>query len=187
MTTVRTRTRARAALLGCALVGLLAAAGCGAGSSGSQPSWAGQLGSGVTVSGPAKVAPGNGSPAAAVSGLITAFTTKQYSAECAFLEPSNQANCATAVGQMNSSNAPYASNTGIGYVAVHGSQALVGTTGTFCSPGQTPECYTNSDPAAIFSSGKSFSDLWAEANQNSSQNAYTLAPCVEISGKWYIG
>ena len=187
MTTDRTRATTRAALLVCALVGLLAAAGCSSGSSGSQPSWASKLGSGVTVTGPAKVTPSNDSPAAAVSGLITAFTTKQYAAECGFLQPSAQTNCSTAVGQMNSSNAPYASNTGIGYVAVHGSQALVGTTGTFCSPGQKPECYTNNDPAAIFSSGKSFSDLWNQANQNSNQNAYTLAPCIEINGKWYIG
>ena len=187
MTSERVRTRLRVALLVGGLAGLLATAGCSSGSGSSQPSWAAGLGSGVTVTGPASVSPGNGSPGAAVQGLITALNAKKYSDECGYLQPSSQDNCKAESGQLSTSNAPYATNTGIGYVAVHGSQALVGTTGTYCSPGSSPECYTNSDPAAVFSSGKSFSTLWTEANQNSNTNSYTLAPCVEVNGKWYIG
>ena len=66
--------------------------------------------------------------------------------------------------------------------------ALVGATGTFCVPNANPECYTNSDPAAIFSTQKSFSSLWTATNSSSSssQNAYSLVPCVEVSGPWYV-
>jgi hypothetical protein len=102
------------------------------------------------------------------------------------VEPDAQAGCKTGAAQLNSSNAPSLKNSGIGYVAIDGTKALVGTTGTFCVPDQTPKCYTNSDPAAIFSTKKSFSALWTQANQSSSQNAYSLAPCIEISGHWYL-
>jgi hypothetical protein len=167
------------------LAGLLAVAGCSSSSS-SQPSWAAKLGSGVTVTGPAKVSAGNGSPGAAVEGLISTVNAKQYKTECGYLQPSQQGNCTAEAAGLSTTNAPYSSNTGIGYVAIQGDEALVGTTGTYCSPGQKPECYTNSDPAAIFSSGKSFSSLWNDANGTATGNVYSLAPCIQVNGKWYI-
>ena len=185
MTTDQARARAWPALLACGLAGLLTA-GCGSSPQTSQPPWAPALGAGVTVAAPAQVAPGNDSPGAAVEGLISAVGAKRYTAECAYLEPSAQAACTSGAAQLSSGSAPYTKDAAIGYVAIHGDEALVGTTGTFCSPGQTPECFTNHDPAAIFSSGKSFSALWAEANNTGSQNVYILVPCVKVGGKWYL-
>lgn len=171
----------------CGLAGLLAIAGCGSSSgSSSPPSWAAALGSGVTVTAPAQASPGDGSPGAAVAGVFAAVGAKHYTAECTYLEPSVQSECKSGAAQLTSSNAPNLKNAAIGYTAIHGNEALVGTTGTFCVPGETPQCYTNNDPAAIFSSGKPFSTLWTDANKTSNANAYSLAPCIKISGKWYL-
>jgi hypothetical protein len=49
-----------------------------------------------------------------------------------------------------------------------------------------PKCFTNNDPAAIFSTKKSFGTLWTQANQSNSENVYSLATCIEISGHWYL-
>src|SRR5580658_7559269 len=184
-----TRYLARTAALACGLAGLLAAAGCssGAGSGASgQPSWASALGSGVTVDAPAQVSAGTGSPAAAVEGVLTAVGSGQYAQECNYVEPSEQSDCKTAAAGFNASDSPSFKNVQIGYVATDGTQALVGATGTFCVPNETPKCYTNNDPAAIFSTQKSFSALWTQTNKASTANTYSLAPCIEISGKWYV-
>lgn len=78
----------------------------------------------------------------------------------------------------------------LGYIAVKGSQAVVGVTGTYCTAGQTPGCVTNSDPAAIFSAARTFPVLFAQAeagnNPNVTGNSYTLAPCVRIGTNWYL-
>jgi hypothetical protein len=173
-----------AAFLGCGLVGLLAVTGC---SSSSAPSWASALGSGVTVQGPAQVAPGNGSPGAVIAGVFSAISAKHYTAECPYLEPSQQAECKSGAASITSSTGPSLQNAAIGYIATDGDRALVGTTGKFCSPQAKPECYTNNDPAAAFSSNKkSFSALWTEENNNSQANTYSLAPCIKVNGKWYL-
>jgi hypothetical protein len=178
------RAGAGPALLACVLAGLLTVSGC---SSSSTPSWASALGSKVTVQGPAQPAAGNGSPGAAIEGLFNAITDKHYATECSYVEPSVQAACKKGITSLTSSTAPSFQNAAIGYVATDGDQALVGTTGKFCVPGQKPECYTNNDPAAVFSSNKmSFSALWTAQNKISSENVYSLAPCIEIGGKWYL-
>lgn len=171
------------ALLACGLAGLLAA-GCG--SSTAPPSWASALGSGVTVDAPAQVSPGTGSPGEVIQGVFAAIGSKQYKQECDYVEPSAQADCKTGAAALNSSNAPSLKNAGIGYVAIDGSKALVGTTGTFCVPDNTPKCFTNNDPAAIFSTKKSFGTLWTQANQSNSENVYSLATCIQVSGHWYL-
>jgi len=164
--------------------GLAAAAGCGGSSS--LPSWATSLGSGVTVTAPEQTGPGNGSPGAAVSGLLAAVRAKRYTAGCAYVEPSAQAACRSAEAGIPASGPPSVKDAAIGYVIIHGNQALVGTTGTFCVPDQTPKCYTNTDPAAIFSTGKSFAALWTQANTSSSSNVYMLVPCIRTAGNWYL-
>jgi hypothetical protein len=73
-------------------------------------------------------------------------------------------------------------NLAIGYTAIRGNQALVGATGTFCASGK---CSTNTDPAALFSSGKTFSALWSSAD-NQDASVYSLAACVKVDGKWYV-
>jgi hypothetical protein len=171
------------ALLACGLAGLLAA-GCG--SSTAPPSWASALGSGVTVDAPAQVSPGTGSPGEVIQGVFAAIGSKQYKQECDYVEPSAQAACKTGAAALNSSNAPSLKNAAIGYVAIDGNKALVGTTGTFCVPDNTPKCSTNNDPAAIFSTKKSFGTLWTRANQSNSQNVYSLATCIQVSGHWYL-
>jgi hypothetical protein len=194
---------------------LLALAGCSSGSSSSSaaggatgtapsataspsssaPAWASALGSGVTVVAPETVAPGSDSPGAAMAGFINVINTKKYTDACSYLPPSAQSQCRAELGSVSSSllasNMPFAKNAGLGYVAIDGTQALVGTTGEYCSPGQSPECFTNNSPAAILDSGKSFSALWktavAETSSNSTgPNVYTLFPCEEVGGKWYL-
>jgi hypothetical protein len=169
------------ALLACGVAGLVATSGCG---SGSGPSWAPALGPDVTVAAPARVAPGHGSPGAAIAGLFAAISARRYAAACGYVEPAGQAACRASEAEPASQQS--ARNAAIGYVAVRGDQALVGSTGTFCVPAEQPRCFTNTDPAAILSGGKSFGTLWAQANRATSSNVYKLAPCVKIGGRWYL-
>jgi hypothetical protein len=154
--------------------------------SSAQPSWASALGSGVTVTAPQSVAPGHGSPGAAAAGEIAALDAKNFPAVCEYLDPTAVTQCKSQASQVSASELPYATNAAIGYVAIDGDKALVGTTGKYCSPGQSPECFTNTDPAAILSSGKSFSQQWSAANASTPPNVYSLAPCIKLNGKWYI-
>jgi hypothetical protein len=72
----------------------------------------------------------------------------------------------------------------IGYVAISGTRALVGFTGKICSPGATPECTVNTNPAAIFSAGNTFAALWEQTvHPNSDISSYSLLPCSEAGGK----
>jgi hypothetical protein len=184
------------AVAGCGSSAPSAPGGSAGGSAGgavaasAKPSWAAALGSGVTIFAPQSASPGNGSPEAVVAGIIAAENSGNYVAACNYDAPDLQSQCksqlSAAVSASPSALASavgHATNFGIGYVAVQGDQALVGTTGTFCSSGS---CYTNTDPAAIFSSGKSFSAQWTDANDNGSSGSYALAPCTEVNGKWYI-
>jgi hypothetical protein len=150
------------------------------------PSWAAGLGTGVSVTAPGSVQPGNDSPGAAVSGEINALNTKNFAALCPYQLPNVQDKCKAAASAAPTDQLPFATNPQLGYVAISGTKALVGTTGKFCSPGQTPECYSNSDPAAIFSGGKSFGDLWTQTLNNSSSTSYSLVPVEQISGHWYV-
>jgi hypothetical protein len=151
------------------------------------PVWAKALGAGVTVFPPATTSPGHGSPAAAVEGEVAAFNAKQPTKACPYIEPSFEATCRRAFTKTPASEIPMVEDFAIGYAAVDGKKALVGSTGTFCVPGEKPRCVTNNNPAALFSSGKSFKALWAEANAaaDSSANVYSLAPCEEVGGDWY--
>jgi hypothetical protein len=141
----------------------------------------------VTVRAAAQVGPGYGSPAAPVQGEISALAAKDFKALCAYQEPSVQAKCDSQASHADSlkGQLPYTVSPGLGYVVSDGTKALVGTTGKFCLPGQSPECVTNTDPAAVLSSGKSFAKLWAGAVAAGSAT-YSPTPVVEIAGKWYI-
>ena len=150
-----------------------------------QPSWAATLGSGVRVVAPQSVSPGHGSPGAVVEGVITALSAKRVAGYCGYALPSVQARCRSEMSQIPTSHLPYMKNAAIGYVAIDGNKAAVGMTGTFCTPGQSPECFTNNDPAAVFSMAHSFSGLWENAISNTS-SSYSLTPCQKIGRKWYI-
>jgi hypothetical protein len=98
-----------------------------------------------------------------------------------------QSKCSSAVAGLTASGVSY-TNFALGFIAIKGTQALVGTRGTDCEPNVTPRCVTNSDPAAIFASSKSFDDLYSEsvASQASPGHAYALIPCVQVASRWYV-
>jgi hypothetical protein len=173
------------------LMAAVALAGCSSSGSGTAaPSWAKALGAGVTVYPPQAEQPGHSQPGQAIMGELGDIKAKNLVAACSYLDPTTLANCKSQASQIpasDDSQLPYFSNAGLGYVVVDGSKALVGTTGTYCSPNSTPKCFTNSNPAAIFSAGdKTFSQLWSASVANNSNNTYSLAPLVLVNGSWYV-
>jgi hypothetical protein len=163
--------------------------GNGSASASANPSWAAALGSGVTVTGPESASPGNGSPQAVVTGVAAAEDSGNYTSLCTYYEPSLRSECNSQVAaEVSASPSAAASQIGtiknltVGYTAIRGHEALVGGTGTFCASGK---CATNTDPAAVFSSGNSFSALWSTAN-NQNPGVYSLAALIEVDGKWYV-
>lgn len=190
----------RAALAACALAAVAGAAGCsssggsGGGAAGggpgtSTPSWAVALGSGVTIVAPGPAAAGNGSPEGVMAGLGTDFTSGNYTDACKYYEPSAQSQCTSAMSSVTPAEAaaalPTYKNFGLGYTAIKGDEALVGYTGTYCDQQNTPACITNTDPAAIFSSGHSFNSLWTQTG-SSSGGSYSLAHITKVNGSWYF-
>jgi hypothetical protein len=171
----------------CALGAVLAATGCSSGGS-SQPSWASSLGSNVTIIAPGTASPGNGSPPAVMEGVVKAITVGPITDFCNYEQPSELSSCKSTFGQVTkaevASQLPTFKNFGLGYTAIDGTKALIGTTGTICVPNQKPSCYSNNDPAAIFDSGKPFATLWSESVA-SKTNVYSLSPLIEVNGKWY--
>jgi hypothetical protein len=199
------RTLALASCATALAFGALALAGCGSArstggpaavSATSPPEWARALGSGVTVAAPTAVSPGYGSPGAAVLGALRALGSGQATAACRYLPPSAQAQCQPAVGSASAGGGLTLKNLSLGYVAIDGSKALVGTTGTLCfmQPDETParKCMSNRNPAAVLSAGRPFSALWSatltEANSDPSVTSfsYTLMPAVEVGHRWYF-
>jgi hypothetical protein len=157
------------------------------------PRWVPALGPGVTVTGPGQVAPGHDSPGAVMAGLLAAMSSKDPAAFCgyAYASASSVAQCKAAISRAPGNKTPYVSLK-VGYVAIDGTHALVGTTGKICRPGSRPECVTNADPATIFSAGSTFTALWTQTvnptpGNPASGNGYTLFPCAEVGGKWYFG
>lgn len=202
-------------LAACGVMAALAAAGCSSGSSGSSatagkgadpaasataaaspkamaPAWAKSLGSGVTVTGSSTAKAGDGSPAGVFLSLLKDVRAGNVSRMCAFYEPSIQSECKSQIGSMPAAELksfmPTYKDLVPSYTAFDGDKALLGFTGTACSPGSTSSCTTNTNPAALFDSGKSFSTLWqaATADSNSNQSAYSLGPLIRVNGTWYF-
>ena len=177
----------------CGIIAALAVASCSSGGGGGliarvPPPWANALGPGVTVTGPGGASAGDGSPGGVMLSVVADVQSGDYGRICAVMEPSAQGQCDSSVTAASTSalagSLPTFTNFAVSYTAVDGDQALVGTTGTVCVPNQTPACYTNTDPAAILSSGKSFAALWTEA-VGASADAYSLTPEVKVNGSWY--
>jgi hypothetical protein len=204
-----TNNRGITAVLACGTTAMIALTGCSSSSSSSSvaggstasaapspsnpaPAWAAALGPGVTVVAPASPAPGNDSPGAVMAGFVNSLGAHKFTGLCSYVPPSSQSKCRTVFGSASMSQIagqmPTFKSFGVGYVAIDGTKALVGETGKVCDSA-AHRCYSNGDPAAIFSSGKPFSSLWktavAETNSSSDSNTYSLSPCVEIGGKWY--
>jgi hypothetical protein len=185
----------RIGLTACGFIALIAVAGCGSGGGGgltgsTAGSWARSLGSGVTVTGPGGASTASGAPGAVMQSVVNDLQEKQYSKLCDLYQASVQAECSTAFSSESSSaiatDMPTTKSFAVGYTAIDGDEALVGTTGTFCAPNQTPGCYTNNDPAAILDSGKSFATLWSQTASSSNSGTYSLAPLVKVNGTWYV-
>jgi hypothetical protein len=153
------------------------------------PKWVTALGTGVTVTGPEQVAPGHGSPGAALTGLMASLSSKDPATFCDYIFVGPAGRCEVQSGLGSRSQLPYGVSFKIGYVAISGTRALVGFTGEICSPRTTPKCLANTNPAAIFSTGNTFAALWTltvSPNFNDT-SPYTLLPCVKVGGKWYVG
>jgi hypothetical protein len=153
------------------------------------PEWLAALGTGVTVTGPEQVAPGHGSPGAALAGALAAVSAKDPAALCEYVYAyaGPVAQCKAQYSRIPRDQAGSAATVKIGYVAIDGTRALVGFTGKLCPPGNKPQCLTNANPSAIFSAGTTFAALWTQTLNPTSSRAYTLLPCVEAGGKWYVG
>lgn len=158
----------------------------GSPATGAQPSWAAALGPAVTVVPPRQTAPGHGSPGAAVTGFISAVNSGHYAKACAYAAPASQAGCRSQAGQTPARDIPSVKGFALGYIAIDGGRAAAGMTGTYCDPAVSATCSANANPAAVFSTAKSFSALWGNANTPSATR-YTLTPCVKVDGKWYFG
>jgi hypothetical protein len=117
---------------------------------------------------------------------MDALGSDQLAQQCEYVEPSAQAACKSSVaGQTDPGVSVKVS---LGFIATKGNEALVGTVGQDCEPNQSPVCVTNDDPAAVFVDGQSFDAQYvaAEAAESSSTHAYSLVPCIEEGGRWYI-
>lgn len=181
----RARGMAKAALAACALACLAAGAGCSSASG--QPSWAASLGSGVTVVPPGTASPGNDSPDGVMIGVITAITTGHLTDFCKYEQPALQSSCNAGMSQVTAAKVkdqlPTFKNVKLAYTVIDRDKALIGLTGRICAKGKT-QCFSNSDPAKLFKSGKPFGELWTEAVK-APPNVYSLSPAIKINGKWY--
>ena len=124
-----------------------------------------------------------------MTAYIAVLNGSKVSEFCQYVEPSAQSACRHTLAGVTSTDGASISHFRLGYVAIDGNRALVGLTGTNCNPNEKPRCDTNTDPAALFSSHRSFGTLYTEAlagqNSNTTANTYSLAPCIEVGGKWY--
>ena len=123
-----------------------------------------------------------------MAGVVKAITVGPITDFCKYEQPNAQAQCKSTFGQVTkaevASQLPTFKNFALGYTAIDGTKALIGTTGTICAANQKPSCYTNTNPAAILDSGKPFATLWTEAVA-SPANVYSLSPAIEVNGSWY--
>jgi hypothetical protein len=190
--------KARSGLAVGAVTLALAVAGCGSGGPGTSsagrstlPSWAAGLGPGVTLESPT-ANPAAGTPEATVKAYVAALTSGTNPADaCAFIIPASQPSCESSIGKaaQQGQSITYSYKTfGLGYTAIDGSQALVGTTYTqFCVQDASRTCAQDiTDPEAVFRSGQSFATLWTQVQRAGASGSFSPVPCVVINGKWYI-
>lgn len=157
-----------------------------------QPAWVKSLGPGVTVTDSSSATAGDGSPAGTFLTEVKDLQSGHFVEMCSVIEPSQQAGCKSEMGSVSAavlkSEMPVFKNIVIPYTTVDGDKALIGSTGSVCAANATPsKCSTNTDPAAIFDSGKSFASLWKETvnSGTSNSNAYALNPLIKVNGVWY--
>jgi hypothetical protein len=144
---------------------------------------------GATVSGNGggTVAPGHGSPKAAVQGFITDLELGNGStAWCDYIDPPDQQDCQEAAGD---ANITITGSFSLGNQVIDGTEALVAITGSVCAHSEedsttTISCDSNNDPNKGLPPGAgTFSAAYATA---SGSNGTTTAACIEVNGSWYI-
>ena len=106
---------------------------------------------------------------------------------CGYFLPSAQAQCSQALSAAPTGSTLTVKGMALGYGAIDGTRALVGTAGTYCTPdGARPACFANRDPAAIFSSGRPFSTPWADTIACRELQARVLADALcRIRRQWH--
>lgn len=123
-----------------------------------------------------------------MAGVVKALSAGPITDFCKYEQPSQQSSCRSTFGQVTKSEVasqlPTFKNFALGYLAIDGTKALIGVTGTICVPNQKPSCYANKNPAAILDSGKPFATLWRQAVA-APANVYSLSPAIEVDGSWY--
>jgi hypothetical protein len=179
----------------------LFASGCVSDTSGARggngTAWINSLGAGIVVTPPGPgiigVGPGKLSP----PDVVALWAEQARSQDpgngdlCDDIEPPAQNACdglsAAQVDPQLDANQQQSGTYSDGYIATNGDEALVGVTGEYCLP-LKKTCATNTNPSAVFSSRKSFTTLFSEAltAMNPNDIAYTLIPCVEQYGDWFI-
>jgi hypothetical protein len=197
----------RIGLAACGVIVALVAAGCGSSStsgnsaatggsgataapspSNTQPAWVKSLGPGVTVTGSSGATAGDGSPAGVILTMVKDEQSGHFDDMCSSTQPSQQAMCKSQLASVPAAEIkaymPTYKSLATTYTAIDGDKALVGSTGSVCFPNGTPKCITNTNPAALFDSGKSFATLWNEA-VNPKNSSYTLAALIKVNGAWY--
>ncbi len=167
-------------------------ASSGAGGTSTLPSWAAALGPGVTLEGPTENAAA-GTPQAAVKAYVAALTSgANPSSACAYLIPSAQSSCESSITKaaQQGEDITYSYRSfGLGYTAIDGTQALVGSTySKFCVQATSRTCAPDiTDPKTVFASGVSFANLWAQTQQgNRASGSFSPVPCIVLNGKWYV-
>ncbi|HXC85284.1 MAG TPA: hypothetical protein VNV62_25870 [Trebonia sp.] len=133
--------------------------------------------------------PVKGSPQGVVTAYVRTLDSRDFTGACAYTVPADQAACKAEIAENGSQHAMPPDDTyngfSVGYTLIDGRQALVGATGQLCVLTQAQTCVSNSDPAAVLDSGKSFAALWTQA-MDALSGAYSPIPCVRVSGTWYL-
>ena len=119
----------------------------------------------MTLEGPT-TNPAANSPQATVKAYVAALTSGANPASaCAYLIPASQSSCQSSISKaaQQGEDITYSYRSfELGYTAIHGSQALVGSTYTqFCVLTGAKSCAPDiTNPKTVFESGISFATLW---------------------------
>ena len=151
------------------------------------PSWVASLGRGVTITRPGtEPVLGTTSPGGVVEAEFAAIDGGHLAQGCAYFQPAVQAKCSAA--SAGATTPSVRDQLALGYIAVKGSQALVGIVGTDCQSEAHPKCITNRNPATFLSSRHTFKALYASAiaSEASPVHKYSLITCVQIGSQWYV-
>jgi hypothetical protein len=125
------------------------------------------------------VAPGYGSPEAAVAGFFTGIAQNQSSITCSYVDPSGQAACPDALN----STAVSVGHWSIGKSFVLGDQALVVVVADkYCVALQ---CGSNSNPSKdLPHDNADFARAYTASADSGVSNP--TVQCIQVNGQWYV-